>query len=68
MAAFRAYSHRTGVDLLASTLQPIEMVRAMTAVLREIQSRKYVLDDISFDPEAIIKKALGDAIVRMGEG
>ena len=52
----------------AYTLQPIEMVRAMTAVLREIQSRKYVLDDISFDPEAIIKKALGDAIVRMGEG
>ena len=44
------------------------MVRALTAVFREIQSRKYVLDDISFDPEAIINKALGDAIVRMGEG
>jgi hypothetical protein len=42
----------------AATLQPLEMVRAVTAVFREIQSRKYVLDD-TFDPEATLKKAMG---------
>ena len=42
----------------AYTIQPIEMLRAVTAVFREIQSRKYVLDD-SFDPEATFKKAIG---------
>ena len=51
----------------AATIQPLEMVRAATAVFREIQSHKYVLDD-TFDPDATFKKAFGDAVVRMGEG
>jgi hypothetical protein len=42
----------------AYTIEPLEMVRALTAVFREIQSHKYVLDD-SFDIEAIFKKAIG---------
>jgi hypothetical protein len=36
----------------------LELVHGITAVLREIQSRKYVLDD-SFDQEATFKKAFG---------
>ena len=36
----------------------LELMRAAVAVFREIQSRKYVLDD-SFDPEATFKKAIG---------
>ena len=36
----------------------LELMRAALAVFREIQSRKYVLDD-SFDPEATFKKAIG---------
>lgn len=40
----------------AATIQPIEMLRAVTAVFREIQSHKYVLD---FDPEVTFKKAIG---------
>ena len=42
----------------AATIQPLEMVRGATAVFREIQSHKYVLDD-TFDPEAAFKKAIG---------
>jgi hypothetical protein len=56
----------------AYTIEPLEMVRAATAVFREIQSHKYVLDDISFEsfatPQTIIENALEKALARIGDG
>ena len=48
------------------------MVRAATAIFREIQSHKYVLEDISFEsfgtPQTIIENALEKALARIGDG